>query len=336
MDIFQIDIILLNILKENDLECICDLLVTNKYLNTKISKYYENKDIVLDDMPLFRSCRNISTYLKHYKSYISGTNFPEEPLWLFENDTDHKYVKIDDKYVKLENGKFSKPKFFNYFTSYRFLPFEGGLHHWKILNKDQRYLAWCAITGTHPEIKLYKTLINHDLAVLLCEIYWYYSKSFVRFYLEIYCIDTCDLINAKCIAKREIEAELERYRGHHFLEGFKIAENKSTYWEYYFDLYNFSESGFCREYDFRQQLLYVIKNNGKANIRSFENLKVDSNLLLKEIDVLLNLLQEIDDFDITKTNYLKTTNINYLDHMSINYPTGSEDLTGEISKCIQQ
>jgi hypothetical protein len=57
MDIFQIDRILLNILKENDLECICDLLVTNKYLNQKITKYY--KDIVFHNMPLLKPCNNI-------------------------------------------------------------------------------------------------------------------------------------------------------------------------------------------------------------------------------------------------------------------------------------
>lgn len=319
MNILQIDEILLKVLKFLDIDSIWSFLLINNPINNKISKYYENNDIIFNDIPLFRPCNNISKYLTHYKSFVSGENFPEEPLWLFNCIDDPKYIEDDGKYIKLENGRFDKPKFFTYFTSYQFLPFKGRLHHWKILNKEQKYLAWCAIKNFHPEILLTKTLISHDLAVLLSELYWYYQKSFVRFYLEIYCIDNCDLINSKCIAKGEIEAELERYRGHHFLRGFKITENKSTYWEYYFKLYNFPTTGYRRENNFRFQLLNVISYDKAANIRSFENLNVDSDLLLKEIDILINLLEEIDEFTITKTSNLKTNNINYLDHMSINY-----------------
>jgi len=302
MDIFQIDEIFVKTLGYLDIDSIWSLLLINKFSNNKISKYYENNDITFNDMPLLRSCNNISTYLTHYKSYISGENFPDEPLWLFNDKNDPKYIQINNKYVKQDNGRFSKPKFFNYITSYQFIEFENGLYHWKKLNNQQKYLVWCAIVGYHPEIQLTKSMINEDLAVLLSELYWHYSKSFVRFYLEIYCIDTCDLINAKCIAYREIRAELERYRGHHFLQEYVKSSCDPTFYEYYFNFCKFSKTWNCREYDFRFQLLNVIDRNTVANIRSFKHLNVDSNTLLKEIDILLNILEEIDNFEITKFN----------------------------------
>jgi hypothetical protein len=170
-------------------------------------------------MPLFRSCNDISLYLKHHKSFIYGKDFPDEPLWLFDSIDDPKYISSNYKYIKLENGRFDKPKFFTYSTTYKFIPFKGALFRWKKLNDNQKYLVWCAITGTHPEIPLNKHIgiYSGDLAVLLSELYWHYQKNFVRYYLEIYCIDTCDLINSKCIAYSEIKVELKRYREHHFL-----------------------------------------------------------------------------------------------------------------------
>jgi len=321
MDIFQLDEIFLTILGYLDIDSISSLLLINKFSNNKICKYYENNDIIFNDMPLFRPCNNISKYLTHYRSFIFGKNFPDEPLWLFNDKNDSKYIQIDNKYVKQDNGRFSKPKFFNYITTYQFIKFENGLYHWKKLNNQQKYLLWCAIVGYHPEIHLAKSIISEDLAVLLSELYWHYSKFFVRYYLEIYCIDMCDLINAKCIANREIEAEIERYRGHHFLQEYDKSSCDPTFYEYYFNFCKFSKTGNCREYDFRFQLLNVIDRNIVANIRSFKYLDVDSNKLLKEIDILLNILEEIDNFSITKVNDLKTDNINYLTHMSINYPS---------------
>jgi hypothetical protein len=341
MDILEIDVILLNILNDVDLEFIYDLLLTNKHLNEKITKYYKNGEIVFSYMPLFRPCNNITTYLKHYKSYISGKDFPDEPLWIFENETDCKYVECDNKYIELENVRFEKPKFFNYFTSYKFLPFKGGLYHWKKLTDQQKYLVWCAISGTHPEIKLDKTLMRSDnLAILLSEIYWHYQKSFVRFYLEIYCIDTCDLLNAKCIASNELISELEHYRGNHFIEGYKNAPDKKIYIDYYFDLCHFSKTEDCKLNHFRFKLLYMVADNNLNQVKHYENLHIDSETLLKEIIILDNITDEINEFEIIKINNLKTYNINYLDHMSINYPSLKnlgKKLTNNMNEnCIQQ
>ena len=338
MNILQIDVILLNIVKDIDFKSIANLFITDKHLNAKISKYYRNNEIILNEMPLFRSCDNISTYLKNYNSYISGENFPEEPLWLFKDINDERCIKVDNKYVKLQNNRFNKSKFFNYFTSYNFIPFKGGLYHWKKLNNDQKYLLWCAITSYHPEIKLNKSLISENLAVLLSELYWHYKKSFVRYYLEIYCIDNCDLINAKCIAKNEITSELAHYRGTHFFEGYNNAPDKKLYTEYYLTLYQFDTKKDLKEHDFRLQLLYII--NGGLNhlhfIRSFEDYNFDSDILLKEIDTLLDILNDIDEFTITKTNKLSIYDINYLTHMSKNY---NESAVGSLTvenSCKQQ
>ena len=62
MEIFKIDTILLNIVKRYDLECIYNLLVTNKYLNEKICKYYKNQELILNYMPLFKPCDNINLF----------------------------------------------------------------------------------------------------------------------------------------------------------------------------------------------------------------------------------------------------------------------------------
>lgn len=121
MDILQIDEIFLTILKYLDIEDIWSLLNINTFSNNKITKYYENKDIVFNDMPLFRSCNNISKYLVHYKSFNLGENFPDEPLWLFNNKNNGQFIETENGYIKLENVKFLRPKFFNYFTTYEFM-----------------------------------------------------------------------------------------------------------------------------------------------------------------------------------------------------------------------
>ena len=127
-------------------------------------------------------------------------------------------------------------------------------------------------------------------------------------------------MNAKLIAQNEITSELEHYRGNHFLQGHNDAPDKKLYLNNYFDLHQFSTTQACQENKFRLQLMYMIADNGLDRIRSFENLNTDSDNLLKEINILLDILNEISEFNITKTSNLKTTNINYLDHMSINHP----------------
>jgi hypothetical protein len=82
---------------------------------------------------------------------------------------------------------------------------------------------------------------------------------------------------------------------------------------------------------FKLQLLNLVVDNGLDSVSSFENLNINSENLLKEIKILDNILDEIDELDITKTNNLKTSNLNYIDHMSINYPP-----LKEINSCTQQ
>ena len=326
MEILQIDIILLKILDGADIEFIYNLLFTNKHINNKIFKYYKEGGIILNDMPLFRGCNNISIYLNHYKSYVSGKDFSDNPLWLFNNEGDCKYIEIDDKYVKIENVRFDKPKFFNYVTTYEFMPFKGGLYHWGKLNEKQKYLAWCAIKGFHPEIKLNKDLVCSDLAVLISEIYWHYRQSFSRCYLEIYNIDNCDLINAKCIASNEIKRELSFCRSTHFLEGYEKALDKKVYCDDYFNLCEFSMTKSSKENDFRLNLLNIMSfNDNKSNSLQIpsslcKNFNLNIDFLLKEIVLLKNIIDEIDEFTITKTDDLRTYNINYLTHMTKNPP----------------
>ena len=333
MEILEIDVIFLNILDGADIEFIYNLLLTNKHINNKIFKYYREGGIMLNDMPLFRECNNISKYLNHYKSYISGKDFPDNPLWLFNNKNDCKYIEINGEYEKVENTRFEKSKFFNYVTSYEFIPFKRGLYHWEKLNAQQKYLAWCAITNHHPEIKLNKDLICSDLAVLLSETYFHYQKSFSRSYLEIYNIDICDLMNAKCIASFEIEAELEHYRGNHFLEGLKIASDKSTYCNNYFYSCGFTIAKSSKENNFRLALLRMINYGKEFNpLLPYKNFNLSIDILLKEIVILKDIIDEIDEFTITKTNSLKTYNINYLTHMSKNY----KNPPNNINSCAQQ
>ena len=320
MDILQIDEIFLTILKYLDIDSIWSLLLINTFSDNKITKYYENNDIIFDNMPLFRACNDISKYLKHYISFDTGTKFPDEPLWLFNNKNNGQFIENGGKYVKSENIRFERPKFFNYFTSYEFLKFEKAFVHWKRLNDKQKYLIWCSIKGFHPEIKLEKSLICEDMAALLSEISWYYQYSFVRYYLEIYCIDNCDLINAKCIALNEIMSELEHYRGNHFLYGYHLVYDKKIYASNYFNSCGFKDNEGHRENYFRLVLQNVIKNEDISDIRSFVNLNVTSDILEMKISILNQIIDEIYDFDIIKTSNLKTNNINYLDHMSINYP----------------
>ena len=344
MEIFQIDTILLNILYDSKLQFVCNLLQINKHVYEKIYKYYKNGEIVFDAMPLFKSCNNISTYLKHYKSYLSGKNFPDNPLWLFEKETDCKCIDINGKYIKLENMRFDRPRFLNYFSNYEYIPFRGGLYYWNKLNDEQKYLIWCTIKGHHPEIQLSKMLIRSDNFIdLLSEIKWHYQKNFVQYYLEFYSIDIGDLMKVKSIAKNEIEVELEYYKGNHFLQEFKNSPDKTIYLEHYFVM-----SKNLRENKFQVELLDIIidmKNGGLSNIRAFENINLTSDLLLKEINLLTNILNEIDEFTITKTNNLTTYNINYLTHMSENYKNSenvnfyvnqSLDLANACDTCKQQ
>jgi len=265
MNILQIDTILLKIIYYLDIEDLSALLIVNKYLNYKIIKYYANKEFVLNNMPLFRLCNDISTYLQHYKSFIFGKDFPDEPLWLFDNETDCKFVEINNKYVKLENVRFVRPRFCNYVSNYEYLPFKGGLYYWSKLNKVQKYLIWCAITGYHPEILLKKMLTTNESFIdLLSELSWHYQKSFVRYYLEIYSTNIYDLSNTKKHARVEICGELQCYMGNYLLTDNKIN---------YEDLFDPSKSK--SENEFRLNWLNILNEKLKPNeLPSFGNLNI--------------------------------------------------------------
>src|SRR5579885_2110121 len=89
--------ILTNILYYLDIKDVEMLLKINK---NSIIEHYRICGIHFTIMPIFVPCYDIVLYLKHYHSYISGTDFPEEPLWLFRNKEDGKF---NEKYQKLDN-----------------------------------------------------------------------------------------------------------------------------------------------------------------------------------------------------------------------------------------
>jgi hypothetical protein len=84
----------------------------------------------------------------------------------------------------------------------------------------------------------------------------------------------------------------------------------------------------------------MVADNNLNQVKHYENLHIDSETLLKEIIILDNITDEINEFEIIKINNLKTYNINYLDHMSINYPSLKnlgKKLTNNMNEnCIQQ
>jgi len=331
MDTIQIDDILLNILNYLNIDDIWSFFIVNHYINDKIYKFYQNKHIILYNMPLFRPCDNISTYLCHYKSYISGKNFPDEPLWLFNEINDPKYVKIDNKYTQIKNIDYiiGKSKFLTMKSEN--IIFQKG-SYWGKFNNQQKYLIWCAIKNIHPEIKLDISLLSYDMKVFLAEIYYHYQYSFVRYYLEIYNIYNSNmedwtpqnrkLINAKCTSKFEIERSLQFYREFHFYYGYQNASDKDLYYQNYFVSFMlFNEANGNIENNFKKSL---IENQGKRlfYMNKFLNLNITSDIIEiieKNINFLIKIVQNIDDLDIFKINNLKTTNINYLEHIIVNY-----------------
>jgi len=327
MDILQIDEILLKILSYLDIDSIWSLLLINKFSNNKIFKYYQSNDIVFNDMPLFRSCNNISTYITHYKSYISGENFSDEPLWLFDNKDDPIYIEINSKYVISENININKPKFLTGLVKDKDIAFKGGLYHWSKLNNRQKYLVWCAIKNIHPELKLDKLLVSEDMITLLSEMYYHYQYSFVRYYLEIYGINKCSLLDAKCTAGFEIERELQFYREFHFYWGYQNADDKDRCYQNYFDSFMMTDKYNGNiEKNFRVSLMNQ-NNFDSAQKHLFYPKKFDNldpcldklEMMKVKINFLIEAVKEIDQLDITNTINLKTSNINYLEHMIINY-----------------
>ena len=87
-------------------------------------------------------------YLKHYNSFITGKDFPDDPLWLFENSKDYQFILVNGKYRKIEIIRY------NNLLLLKYLPFQNGIYHWGKLTDKQKYNIWCAIRGVHPVIIL--------------------------------------------------------------------------------------------------------------------------------------------------------------------------------------
>lgn len=319
MNILNSDDILHNILYYTDFKTIEELLKIDK---NNIVKHYQIYGINLNMMPIFVPCHDIVLYIEHYHSYISGTNFPDQPLWLFRSKED---VKFNSRYQKIDNIRFDRPNFYGYITSYQRMEFYNSIDCWKQLSTQQKYLFWCAITGTHPEIKLDKTLCSPYLDGLISESYWHYPQSFVRYYLDIYLIDTCDLRNAKCIASGEIEKELKFLTSSRVNNLFNVAEKEhlEEMKEEFDKLKNHPQMEFIlsnhkiNNYQDMMKLFY----HGK--ILDFSN----EQYILDESKILRNIIKEIKELEIIKTTNLKTSNLNYLFHIEANYDNNSSEQT---------
>jgi hypothetical protein len=325
-----------NILYYLHINDISILLQTSGSVGTTIIKHYQIHSIDLNCMPMFALCYDIKQYLQHYYSYISGINFPEEPLWLFRTPEDGKYILKNDKYVKLDNIRFERKRFLTYYTTYEYLPFTNGFEHWKQLDEQQKYIIWCAITGTHPEIRLNKSLSSAHLATLISEIYWHYPQSFSRYYLDIYMIDTCDLFNAKCIAKNEIEAELKALTGARTMNLINEVEQNhcEELSEEFNNIKDHPQFGF---------ILGALKiNDFKDMAKAFYQEKIFSiqsaQFILDESETLRNIMKEIDEFKITQIHNLKTSNLNYIFHIEANYNLKecNEVINNMETSCAQQ
>lgn len=159
----------------------------------------------LNFMPIFRECTDLAIYIEHYESFITGRNFPDEPLWLFDNKDDCTFKLINGKYIKSETQKYDR--FMGYISSYKFKEFTSGIAHWKTLNDEQKHIIWCAITRQYP-LKIGKTHSTADIATLLHEMHWHYPYSYHRQFIEIFMIDTCSLENAMTIASFAIKYDI--------------------------------------------------------------------------------------------------------------------------------
>lgn len=311
MNIFSNDDILANILYYTDIKTVEELLKVNR---AAVIKHYQTYGVNLNVMPIFAPCNNIIKYIDHHRSYISGTNFPEQPLWLFRTKEDGKF---DHKHQKIDNIRFERPKFYNYTTPYQYIKFDNSIDCWQKLTNQQKYLFWCAITNTHPEIKLDKTLCSPHLDTLIHEAYWHYPQSFVRYYIDIYLIATYELINAKFIAKKEIERELNFLTSSRVKTIFDVAEKNHSkeIKEEFIKLKNHPQLAFIFGNYNIDNCLDMIKIFYNGKILDFSN----EQYILDESEILRNIMEEIDELEIIKTNNLKTSNLNYIFHMEANY-----------------
>ncbi len=168
--------------------------IKSLYLTSNHLRSWINFNLLdLEFMPVFRNCNNFEIYNKHYQSFNTGTNFPEEPLWIFENVNDCTYKLEDNKYKKSKSHKYDRSG--HYVTSYKFLEFNSGLFHWKLLDNEQKHIIWSVIKIQAPE-EINKQHSTEDIVTLLREMFWHYPYSHSRQYSEIYLTDTCSLMDA--------------------------------------------------------------------------------------------------------------------------------------------
>ena len=175
-------------------------------VNKEFKEIIGNLNIKMALMPAFRNYQ-LSEYFDHYRSFITGEYFQDQPIWLFQDKSDPYGISIDGRYVR-QDYTINDRQFIEYDINYQFIPFQTTSVHWANLNKEQRYIVWAAIRGVHPEIRLEKCFKSDDLLVMLHEVYRHYLFSFSRQYLEIYYISpTISLASSKFIALEEIEAD---------------------------------------------------------------------------------------------------------------------------------
>lgn len=348
MDFFADINILNNILYYLDLNDIIILLGTNKMMRMVIIKHYEIFQVNLDIMPIFTPCHDILLYRQHYHSYITGTNFPDKPLWLFCNKDDGKFIVENNRYKKVDNVRFDRPTFLT--LSYNNQQFIDSLEHWQQLNQQQKYIVWCAITGTHPEILLDTSLRSSHLSALISEAYWHYPQSFARYYLDIYFIDNIGLITVKERARNEIKTELKIHNGERYYTTNKFTEKLNNIPQEAFEAMlnsneqlkiHFAMAGIKTPHDMlkmydgidqeglkesysNNEMVDNIKNQfGCQHVSSddiINQLSQTFTVILNESEILQKIIDEIENFDITCSYNLTTTNTNYFAHMKVNHP----------------
>lgn len=332
-----------NILHYFDPKDITSLLTLNKNIGEAIIKYYQLNGINRNDMPIFINCNNIIEYLQHYRSYITGCNFPKQPLWLFRSED----IKFNHKMEKFINIQFEREVFLT--INHEPPDFTDSIAHWQQLNGEEKYLFWCCVTGTHPEINLNSKSVS--LSALISKAYWHYPQSFVRHYLDVYFTGKYDLTESKKIAKREIEAELKMHNGEQFYTTNKLTNifNNMTENDFNNMLTNNPQAAhictimgvnnlenflsIIRKINFDQ----VIDNDKLENIKNtmgLENIETKDimnqyksekfTVPFNESEMLKKILLEIEELEIENIILLKTTNKNYLTHMEKNY--GKSDL----------
>lgn len=198
--LFDINDLFVKLLSYCELEEIETLYGIDDYFKLRINCNLIN----LEFMPIFRECNDFMLYKQHHQSFISGTNFPEEPLWIFDYENDCSFKLEDNKYNKIKCNKYNR----DIGHPHKIPEFKGGLYHWKLLNDEQKLLIWDSIHVKSPD-NMTKEHRSDDIVTLLHEMFWHYSYSYVRQYLEIYMMDDCSLNFALGVADAAMDRDIK-------------------------------------------------------------------------------------------------------------------------------